>query len=530
MITMKKIYLLLTCAGFLAAGCNKSLLDTSPHDRYTESTFWRTPEAANAGLVGCYAVLRYDGLYGGQDNGPGSANTTALWEETLSPNAINYSGGMSFNLIATGQHQASNDGIIPYRFGDCYTGIGRCNTFLAKVDEVPDMDEDLKARMKAEAKFLRALYYFTLQNYYGDVPLILDPPELETQADQPRTPRAEVVQQVLQDLDEAAAVLPPSYSGANKGRATKGAALALKARVLLYEASPLLNTANDQSKWQAAAAAAKAVMDLGTYGLFDDYRSLFLPANENNKEVIFDVQYLFPNQGSSFDLICTQYNTNAPLLDLAQAYYMKNGLPTSDPASGYDPANPYQDRDPRLYATFTYPGDMYRGKTIDSTRFAVTGFGMKKYSIYDSAAPPSNLSDLKTGQSETNFIVLRYADILLMYAEAQNEAAGPDATVYKALNDIRDRVDMPHLPAGLTREQLRAEIRHERRIELAGEGMYYNDIRRWKTAETVMNTNVYTWSGKFLEKRSFNPQRDYWWPIPLVERDLNPALTQNPNY
>jgi hypothetical protein len=522
---MKKIFLLIAGAGFLAMGCNKSLLDTSPHDRYTEDIFWTTPEAAAAGLAGCYSVLRNDGVYGGK----GSNNATALWDETLSPNAYNYSNTLSFNFIASGQQMASTTGIISDRYGDCFSGIGRCNTFLAKVDEVADMDEALKKRMKGEAKFLRALYYFTLENYYGDVPLILDPPNNETQGRLPRTPRADVVKQVLVDLDSAAQILPAKYTGNDIGRATKGAAMALKARVLLYEASPLLNTGNDVTKWQAAADAAKAVMGL-SYGLFADYRSLFLQPNENNKEVIFDVQYLFPNQGSSFDLICTQYNTNAPLRDLALAYYMKNGLPITDPASGYDAANPYLNRDPRLYATFTYPGDMYKGAKIDSNRFAITGYGMKKYSIYDSIAPPSDKSDLKGGQSDINFIVLRYGDILLMYAEAQNEAAGPDATVYDALNQLRDRVKMPHIPAGLTKDQMRAEIRHERRIELAGEGLYYNDVRRWKTAETVLNTPIYSWSGKYLEKRAFNPQRDYWWPIPQNERDLNPELTQNNLY
>jgi hypothetical protein len=525
---MKKIYLLITCAGLLAAGCNKGLLDTSPHDRYTEETFWTTPEAANAGLVGCYSVLRNDGVFGGKNSNGGSS--TAIWEETLSPNAYNYSNAYSFNSIASGQQMATTGGVVSGRYGDCYSGIGRCNTFLKKVDEVPGMDPAIVSRMKGEALFLRALYYFMLQNYYGGVPLILDPPNLETQGSLPRTDRAAVVAQVLADLDAAAAALPASFSGANAGRATKGAAMALKARVLLYEASPLLNTANDPAKWQAAAAAAKAVMDLGTYTLFANYRNLFLQPNEGNKEVIFDVQYVFPNQGSSFDLICTQYNTNAPLLEFAQSYYMNNGLPISDPASGYDAANPYANRDPRLYATFTYPGDMYRGKKIDSTRFAITGYGMKKYSIYDSIVPPSDKSDLKDGQSDINFIVLRYADILLMYAEAQNEAAGPDATVYAALDAIRDRVKMPRIPAGLNKDQLRAEIRHERRSEFGGEGLYYNDIRRWKTAETVLNTNIYSWSGKYLEKRSFDPKRDYWWPIPLGERDVNPALEQNPLY
>ncbi|WP_212004423.1 RagB/SusD family nutrient uptake outer membrane protein [Chitinophaga sp. HK235] len=526
---MKKINYIILAAGFLATGCNKSLLETAPHDRYTEESFWKTPEAANAGLTGCYAILRYDGLYGGNKS---SSNTTALWDETLSPNAYTKTNVMSFNAIASGQQMPGSGGIISSRYSDCYGGIGHCNTFLKKVDEIPGMDESQKKIMKGQALFLRALYYFQLQNYYGGVPLIIDPPNVATQATLPRNKREEVVAQILKDLDDAAAVLPLTYSASDRGRATKGAAMTLKARVLLYEASPLLNPGNDQNKWAAAATAAKAVMDLGGtgYGLFANYRKLFLKENENNKEVIFDVQYLFPNQGSSFDLICSQYNSNAPLLGLAQAYYMKNGLPITDPASGYDAKRPYINRDPRLQGTITFPTDMYQGKTVDSSRFAITGYGVKKFSVYDTLAPVQADKDLKAGQSEINFIVLRYADILMMYAEAQNEAVGPDASVYAALNQIRDRVGMPRFTAGLSKDDMRKEIRHERRVEFACEGLYYNDIRRWKTAETELNADIYDYAGKLLEKRTFNPKRDYWWPIPRTERDLNPNLEQNPGY
>jgi hypothetical protein len=469
-----------------------------------------------------------DGLFGGE--------ATPLWEETATPNAYNYSNAMGFNLIAEGRQQSSNSGIIAQRWHDSYVGIGRCNTFLANVDKV-EMSESTKTRMKGEAHFLRGLYYFMLENYYGDVPLILDQPDPNTQADLPRTPREEVVAQIMKDLDSAALVLPAKYSGGDVGRATKGAALALKARVLLYEASPLFNPSNDVTKWKTAADAAKAVMDFteAGYGLFDDYRALFLPQNENNKEVIFDVQYIFPGLGTSFDLIGKQYNTNAPLLDLAQAYHMNNGLPITDPASGYDPAKPYANRDPRLYGTIFFPGDTLMEVPITDERFAVTGFGMKKYTIYDKGPAPAGQSDLKGGQSETNYIILRYADILLMYAEALNEASGPSAEVYSALNQVRQRpsVNMPVIDPAVTpysQAELREIIHYERRIEFAGEGYYYNDIRRWKTAESVLNAPIKTYDGSQIEVRTFNPGRDYFWPIPLNQTDLNPALEQNAGY
>lgn len=504
-------------------GCSKALLDTKPNDKYNESNFWESDAAVNAALSGCYNPLTRSGLFGG--------DATPLWEETATPNAYNYSNAMGFNLIAEGRQQSNDGGIIKNRWHDCYVGIGRCNSFLANVDKV-EMSEKAKESMKGEVRFLRGLYYFMLENYYGGVPLILDPPNLAKQADLPRNSRDEVVAQILKDLDSAAAVLPLKYSKSDVGRATKGAALALKARVLLYEASPLFNTSNDKSKWQAAADAAKAVIDLpGTgYGLFNNYRDLFLPQNENNKEVIFDVQFIYPGLGTSFDLIGKQYNTNAPLLDLAQAYDMKNGLPITDPASGFDPENPYKNRDPRLYGTIFFPGDTLMEVPVDNERFAVTGFGMKKYTIYDKGPAPAGMSDLKSGQSETNFIVIRYADVLLMYAEALNEVSDPSPEVYKALNDIRKRVNMPEITGTHSQSELRQIIHHERRIELAGEALYYNDIRRWKTAENVLNETIRSYDGSKIEVRTFDPSRDYFWPIPLTETDLNPNLEQNPGY
>lgn len=522
---MKNITIITALFILLAAGnsCKKDVLDTQPTDKYNEGNFWNSEAAVSAALSGCYNPLTTDGLFGG--------DATPLWEETATPNAYNYSNAMGFNLIAEGRQQSSDDGIIAQRWHDSYVGIGRCNAFFANVDQV-EMSADTKTRMKGEVHFLRGLYYFMLENYYGDVPLILEEPDLETQADLPRSPRAEVVAQIIKDLDSAALVLPAKYSGGDIGRATKGAALALKARILLYEASPLFNTSNDAAKWKTAADAAKAVMDFteAGYGLFDNYRELFLPQNENNEEVIFDVQYIFPGLGTSFDLIGKQYNTNAPLLDLAQAYQMNNGLPITDPASGYDPAKPYANRDSRLYGTIFFPGDTLMEVPVTDERFAVTGFGMKKYTIYDKGPAPEGQSDLKSGQSQTNYIVLRYADILLMYAEAQNEAMGPDASVYAAINVVRERAGMPGITETYTQSELREIIRHERRVEFAGEGYYYNDIRRWKTAQSVLNAPIKTYDGSQIEIRTFDAARDYFWPVPLTQTDLNPALEQNPGY
>ena len=528
---MKKIFFVII-SGFVLAGCSKKELNTQPNNSYTEATYWTSEKNAMAALSGCYQVLTFNGTFG---------YATPLWEETATPNAYNYDNSAGFGLIALGTHNAANattgniiPGIIGQRWADCYRGIGRANTLLARIDEVPIIDSALKSRMIAEARFLRALFYSMLEMYYGDAPLILDEPNLETQGLLPRTPRAEVVQQVIKDLDEAAAVLPVKFSGGDIGRATKGAALALKARVLLFEASPLVNTSNDVSKWTAAAVATKAVIDLPNtgYNLFPNYRALFLPANENSVECVFDVQYSITTTGlgSSFDLIDRQYNTNAPLRNVIDAYDMKDGLqPAQSPL--YNSATPYVDRDPRMYQTIVYPGDTYIGKVTTATDpFKQTGYGVKKYSIYDKELNANLIN--QAGRSEINYMVIRYADVLLTYAEAQNEAVGADASVYNAVNRIRQRAGLvPYqIPAGKTKEEMREIIRHERRIELAFEGFYYTDIRRWKIAETVLPGAVYNSQNLAIVTRNFNKERDYWWPVSQVQRDLNTNLDQTKNY
>lgn len=502
---MKTITLYINMIGFVfLLGCSEDFLETQPTDMYIEDIFWKTGSNALAGLNGCYNALMSTSLY----------NTLNIELENVTPNAYSVTDGL--NLIAVSTHDAVNCSAINGRYNANYTGVGRTNILLANIDKI-NMDESLKSRIKGEAKFLRGLYYFDLATFYGGVPLILDAPDIEKQSKLPRNTRAEVIKQVLQDLDEASAVLPLIYaSSADKGRATKGAALALKTRVLLYE-----------SKWSEAAAAAKAVMDLNQYSLFPDYRGLFMLKNEGNTEVIFDVQFKVPELGSNIDITLDQFKHPSPLQGLVNDYLMIDGKPIGE-SPLYNPSNPYNNKDPRFYATITYPGGMWKGKIFNAYE-TWTGYGQKKYCVYEDNVVPLEYIGAG-GRSELNYILLRYADVLLMYAEAQNEAGGPDASVYAALNKIRARVGMPDVNTGLSKDEMRKVIRHERRIELAGEGFYYNDILRWKIAENVNNGPVYTYDNIVVVVRVFNPSRDYLWPIPSVEIERNPALEQNPGY
>lgn len=500
---MKKYLSLLLLTGLM--GCREQFLNLNPTDRYTEQNYWQTEAQAVAAVTGVYASLTNGFLYGGD---------TPLLFDALSPNSYNYVNTNGFNIIALGNHDAANSAIITNRWTANYRMIGRANNVLANIGRVA-MTEPLRQRLMGEAKFLRALGYADLISLYGGVPLITDKASIE-QSTLPRNAVEEVRIQILKDLDEAAPSLPLFYTGTDRGRVTRGAALALKARVLLYA-----------NRWVDAAQAAKAVMDVKTYALFPSYRNLFLPENEGNSEVVFDVQFKFPEVTNNYDVSLQRFENAAPTQHLVDDYYLTDGKSiTTSPL--YNSQKPFENRDPRFYQTIVYPGSRYLGVVVRDNQYVQTGYTQKKYTIYQDDVVPTVLKI--ENQSDLNFIVLRYADVLLMYAEAQNEATGPDASIYEALNLIRKRAGMPPVTTGLTQAQLRDEIRHERRIELAGEGLYYHDIRRWKTAETLMNADVLNNKRVRVANRRFNPQRDYLWPIPSTAIQFNPALNQNPNY
>lgn len=495
---MKK-YIVLIFA-LILGGCS-DFLDVSPSDRLTEADFWKTRQHAEAALIGTYNTLTNANLYG---------DIASLAMEAATPNAFTYNNTGGGGLIAQGIHDAANNAIINNKWGACYTGIGRANTLLDNIAGIAT-DETTKKRYAAEAKVLRALFYHNLWVFYGGVPLILETPNLEKQGMMPRNSADEVYAQIIKDCEEAAADLP--QLGTNKGHISKGAALALKARTMLYKGD-----------FQGAATAAGQIIDGKSYTLFADYRELFQLDKEGNSEVIFDVQFKNPEFTHVMDINLTDFNTIAPLPDLLNDYYMTDGLPAAQ-SKLFDAKKPYENRDPRMNQTNILPGSTFRAKTVLANTFGFTGIGQKKYTVYKDNEVGTTLT-----VSEINYIVFRYADILLMFAEAQNEVTGPNQAVYDALNLIRKRAGMPDFPTGLSKDQMRTEIRHERRIELAGEGLYYHDIRRWRTAEKVMNADIVNFAGGKLGVRKFNKDRDYLWPVPTVVLQNNAALTQNPGY
>ena len=502
---MKRIFhhiVMLPVAFFMICTACESLLDVDPSDTFSTTSYWKTEEHALAGINGCYHALNsWRGL------------GHFMEFDLITSNSMPYNEANGTQAISKGEHLSITP-LIESLWGNCYRGIGRTNTFLDNISRCT-MDENLRQRLIGEAKFLRAFYYFNLVDKFGGVPLITEAPDSEKHASLPRDSKEAVVEQILKDLTEAAINLPLSYSNTDLGRATKGAALALKARVLLYN-----------ERWREAAETAKAVMDLGIYDLFNDYRYFFSEDNKHNKEIIFNVESAEPDFTGNFNNEIVVLNRPAPLKELVDKYQMIDGQ-SIDKSPLYDPDHPYENRDPRLLYSITVIGYPYNGRLIIPGNVVTTGYGVKKYTSYR-----DDIESPQITRTAFNIILIRYAEVLLTYAEAQNEYNGPDASVYDAINAIRGRtgVDMPKIPEGLSKEEMREAIRLERRIELTFEGIYYSDILRWKTAEIENNGFMHNANGISIVERKFDPKKHYLWPIPYNQIVQNPSLTQNPGW
>jgi hypothetical protein len=458
----------------------------------------------------------------------------------------------SVNRINTGAVTPDNIALDSWTVD--YNYIRELNVFFSKIDGVAG-DQAKKDRLKGEATFLRAYCYFDLASKYGGIPLIT---KVYNSTDKDftvkRSTYEEAVKFIVDELDKAATLLPSSFTGNDVGRATKGAALALKSRMLLYAASPLWNPGNDQSKWQAAADAAKAVIDLSLYTLYQntDYHSLFITTD--NAEVILSYHQNAQKYQSYSDIHLSPngyhgWSAYTPTQHIVDQFEMKNGKRITDAGSGYSLQNPYADRDPRFYADIIYNGGQFRDRpaeffvggkdspqsAIENWNASLTGYNWKKYNdeSYD-------LNTQAVG-SKTAFIIFRLSEIYLNYAEALN-ALGNDGNARIYLNLIRSRtgVGMPAVTDAGT--VLRDKIRHEREVEFCLEGNRFFDVRRWKIAEftdnkpamgikIVKNTDgsfTYDYSLKVQTRKFLAPQH-YLFPIPKYELD-KVKLDQNPGY
>ena len=545
---LNKLFIITVLIAVIGSGCKK--LNLAPTDRFTDLTFWQVDGNVYSALYNDYSIMYNDNLY--------------FTEEALSDNAFSSAGDVT--IISSGNGTPLT-GKFANDWSYYYSSIKSCNEFLDGIKLNTTLPKDTVARLVAETRFIRAFEHFNLTKWYGDVPLINYNITQEQSKTVARTPKADVINFVLSELDAIIPDLPTQdqLPASENGRITKGAALALEARVLLYQGTRMQDVVTVCQKLMSGAD--------GTYSLNPNYTALFSDPNTNkvNSESILSLQYV-PTKRTWQDFwdfapvsVGGRVNSMAPTQELVNAYIMLNGDAITDAGSGYDPNNPYANRDPRLTATIVYDGyhwdaeggangttktiyikpgsdpsdnaanpngpDEYVGGRQSSSP---TGYYWRKY--FDPSAQPEYVSGL-------NLHLIRYAEVLLDYAEAENSLGQMNSTVWdQTIGALRKRAGFTdpgaiNYPASGDMTNI---IRTERRVELALEGLRTDDIRRWKTAETVMNGYAHgaQFSGDpstdngFIraQKRTFNPNRDYLWPLPSNDVSLDKNLTQNPGY
>ncbi|WP_289024143.1 RagB/SusD family nutrient uptake outer membrane protein [uncultured Salegentibacter sp.] len=526
---------------FGVLSCN---VDRLPETSISDPAFWQNENDLKSAANYLYTFL------------PGLPETGDVWSDDAF--------GTSANSISDGTRiTPSSDGY--YRAQ--YRLIRAANNIIEKADLVADRGGDIDQIniYVAEAKFFRSWGYFNLFRRYGGVPLILKTLNIEDEElNMGQASREEVVTQIYSDLDSALLDLksPGTIKAEDYGRISKTAALAFKSRVALFEGtrSKFHGYGDAQKHLMIAKTAAKEVMDSGEHDIFPNYFNLFQYEGEGrqNKENILVRQY-GKNLEESISYHVAQRNLETgaanPTRGLATSYLMTDGLPISKSPLYEKPTNTvevFNNRDPRMGATFFKEGDEYIGTqpvfNIPAISFQKTGYANRRY---------ANLNDWQVSRSYIDRTLIRYAEVLLNYAEATYELdeSISDEDLNISVNILRDResVSMPHLTNSLVDNnglEMREEIRRERRVELALEGFRYWDLIRWKTAEielpkTILGNYFFDEFGTEVvpevtsdnliilqkaENRHFDPARDYLWPFPVNQIALNPSLEQNPGW
>ena len=528
-------------AGFTSS-CS-DFLDRYPLDELSDSSFWKTENDAMMAVPDIYGCL-------------------PTWDQDEDINSDNAVHGIKW---AAGNISKGIYDPMDQSWAGSYTPIRQCNLVLEKVKDI-EMSDESRKKIEGQAYFFRAFVYFNLIRSFGDVPYIDKPLNLTDVEDITRTPREEVYAKVMADFDKAIEYLPEEWDAANTPRVTKGAALAMKARAALY-----------YSNWQVAADASKAVIDLGKYELYDagntgKYQELFWEKSDGCDENILYVQFNYPDKTHyliGWECFPTLgWGGMNPTQSLVDAFEDKDGAPISK-STIYNEKDPFKNRDPRLEVNVLHDGEEMYGVTIkvkplkssgktgieqhgDAT---ATGYYQQKW--LDPSIDPQS----EGWNMGKDWVVIRYAEVLLTYAEAMNELHPLSAESFDAVNQVRRRVGMPDLqntdPSKptycATQDELRKRIQNEWRVEFALEGgkrMW--DIRRWGIAKEVLNApflglkmkpvegvvdgkpaivDYILYEGENIKLAgSHYEDHNYLLPVPQKEIDLNPKLTQNPGY
>ncbi|WP_368111849.1 RagB/SusD family nutrient uptake outer membrane protein [Bacteroides nordii] len=550
--------LLITILVVLTSGCS-DMLDIKPTTFISDEAIWEDKNLINQFVANTYGSMlcgfnRCTAGYEQDWSMSWAGNLDAATDDFAS-----VSDGPIYTQLNKDAITAQSCPFVEEIWSQEYKVIRKCNIIIERAPGVEEriLSATEKKRVEAEARFLRAFCHFELARTFGKAPLIVKAQSLTDELQVAPSSFADIVKFVKEECDLYADNLPLSYSDDEAGHATKGAFLALKSRALLYLASPL-NSSDDSRKWADAAQAAQDVMDLDIYKLYKltdtPYRSMAFDKTAANKEVIFERRFTFPEAPHNIHMMWSldavdagSWNGLYPTQNLVDAYETVNGKLTTDPTNTmYNKQDPYTKRDARFYQSIIYNGSTWEThrmsmvtNTVDPSKNgsckpqlgkARCGYGPKKF--IEELDPSTNLYG---GYAQSNnWPYIRYAEVLLNYAEAKNEElAAPDPSVYLAINEVRSRSGQPDLPSGLSKIEMRERIKNERRIELLLEEHRFYDLRRWKDgdvlAEPIMGMNIYDdnvtlrYEVSKVEDRIFNGTH-YYLPIPLKEQEKNPLL------
>jgi len=512
---MKKIFISLLIAATII-GCSEDFLEKSSLTSIAENNFWQSEADAFLALNAVYSTFQAKILYGGSLNGfQGYPAYDCFGDNAL--NSWKWEGPGKF---MEGTMDPSNP-FFSSIWDNLYQGLGRVNSVI---DNVNNISEDLvsaetKNELLGQAYFLRGLINFNLAVYFEDAPLITAPQTLEN-AYVPKNTYAELTAQILEDLKFSVQYLPVSHPNSLYGYATKGAALGLLARVQLYN--------HNYDGEDGVIALTEEAMTLG-YSLHSNFAELFTVEGEESSEILFSIRFQRGDDTSNGESFSGSYKASPkvdqqPMPNLVNDYYCTDGLPISS-SPLYNPENKKENRDPRAIATFFFKGDVFNydlNKVFNEN--LATKVGQRKY-IRTSADAEGNDPWVEGSQ---DFYVIRYADILLMRAEAMAET-GNVSEAMAMINLVRDRVGMPSVESvegpNLSQEEMITVVRHERRVELALEGLRFMDLKRWGEMEAAIQRAAADPIG------SYNPQylgkKSEIFPIPQSEIDVNDQLIQH---
>jgi starch-binding outer membrane protein, SusD/RagB family len=510
---MKKIFSILFITTLLITGCSEDFLYRKSLTALADDTFWSTEADAEMALAGCYSNLQSPWIY---DSDPWAAG--AIRYDYMSDNGWVRWGWEAGGDLSRGEHSTSS-WIIGSKWNELYQAIVRCNRVI---DMVPTLGEEIisastAAQIVAEAKFIRALIYNELTMTYTDVPLIKEIQPVE-EADIAKSAKSDIVNFILTDLEGCVEDLADP-GAVDWGRATKGAGYALLARINLYN-----------ENWSDAATWAQKVIDLN-YSLYPDFHGLFQSANEINDEVIFPVRFVRgpdedgANHSGYWGTAVVNHNEVLP--NLAEDYFCVDGKPIAE-SPLYNPDVPAENRDPRFDATILSNGANWRGAPLNTFSKTWTGYAQRKYTEEQNSENHFDANE--------DFYVFRLGEVLLMKAEAVAESGGSSTEIFALINQLRDRVSvqMPHVDQAEVDNYFGGSIvqmvRHERRIETAFEGLRYFDLVRWgllkeRSFDYYMNNEKA--NDNRLSDRRWPGNKQYKWPIPQSEIDVNELLEQH---